>query len=165
MLKGLLTFGLLAVALTPLTANAAGPLDGRCLSRITVDSRELRDKGGVGAADILDKRLPQQLREAFADRFGCRGGLTLVVRLQTISLPIAGSGSSVFGGVPMDSLKGESLLVSGRQTIATYPLTARASADIAGYLDPGYSPEVRLRRLQNLAEAFAGWLRVHYVGS
>ncbi len=162
MRRVLMALGILAAGLAP-GAAFAGSLDGRCLSRITVDSRELRDKGGVGAADVLDKRLPRELQEVFASRFGCRGGLTLVVRLQTISLPSMGVGGGRFGNAPVDSLKGESVLLDGRgQVIDTYPLIARSPPDIAGSIRDEYLPEVRLRRLENLAGAFAGWLKVHY---
>jgi hypothetical protein len=104
-----LSRGAAAAGLAILLASsaAAGPLSAQCISRVTVDSSELRDRGAVGAADILDARMPQQLRTAFAGRIGCRSGLRLVVRLQTISLP------SPFGNehTATDSLKGESLLL------------------------------------------------------
>jgi hypothetical protein len=159
MIRGLLTVGIVAMALVPCGANAAGPLDGRCVSRITVDSRELRDKGGGGAADVLDKQLPQELRDVFGNRVGCRGGLALVVRLQTISLSYAVGA----GPFPVDSLKGESILLDERgRVIDTYPLIARASSDVDGPLYGTDTPEVRSRRVKNLAGAFAGWLKVHY---
>ena len=128
-------------------------------SSVIVDVDRLHALGLGAYAEFVRSAVLAETRRAFADRLGGPGP-RLVVRITGISMAsYSGGGGGRFGGGSQhtDSLDGEALIV-GRQgeILARYPQLSATSAASGG---AWYDPASEHRRVVNLAQHYAGWLR------
>jgi hypothetical protein len=130
-------------------------------SGVLVDVDRLHALGLGAYAEFVRSAVLAETRRAFADRLGGPGP-RLVVRITGISMASysGGGGGGRFGGGTSqhtDSLEGEALIV-GRQgeILARYPQLSATSAASGG---AWYDPASEHRRVVNLAQHYAGWLR------
>ena len=129
-------------------------------SSVVVDVDRLRALGLGPYAEFVRSALLAETRQAFADRLGGPGP-RLVVRITGIYLASysGGSGGGRFSGSTShtDSLDGEALVVGPRgEILARYPQLSATSAASGG---AWYDPASEQRRVINLAQHYAGWLR------
>ena len=138
-------------------APAAAP---QRFSSVVVDVTRLHALGLGAYAEYVRSAVLAETRRAFADRLGGPGP-RLVVRITGIYLSSysGGGGGGRFGGGSQhtDSLDGEALIVGPRGEIrARYPQLSATSAASGG---AWYDPRSEQRRVINLAQHYAGWLR------
>jgi hypothetical protein len=124
---------------------------------IRVDVWPLRASAGDQTADWVEEDLPKDLARALAPYMAPaeRNGATLLARIETIDLGVAGGGRGPGGSV--DSMTGV-LIVSGARggLAAQTPLRAIASYQPSAVDQPLFEEAYHLR-VAVLAEAFAGW--------
>ena len=132
---------------------------GQRFSSVTVDVASLHARGHGPYAEFVRQAVLAETRHAFADRLGGRGP-RLVVRITGIYLASYSGGGGRFGGGSShtDTLEGEALLVGPRgEILARHPqLSATSAASGGPWWDPVGSEH---RRVTNLAQHYAGWLR------
>jgi hypothetical protein len=138
-------------------APAAAP---QRFSSVVVDVSHLHAQGLGPYAEFVRTAVLGETRQAFADRLGGRGP-RLVVRITSIFLSggFSGGGGRRGGGGPhqTDTLDGEALIVGPRgEILARYPQLSATSAASGG---AWYDPASEHRRVVNLAQHYAGWLR------
>jgi hypothetical protein len=135
------------------------PAAAQRFSGVAVDVGRLHALGLGAYAEYVRSALLAETRRAFADRLGGPGP-RLVVRITGIYLAsYSGGGSGRFGGssTHTDSLEGEALIVGrGGEVIARYPQLSATSAASGG---AWYDPASEHRRLVNLTQHYAAWLR------
>jgi hypothetical protein len=130
-------------------------------SSVAVDVSRLHAQGLAGYAEFVRSAVLAETQRAFADRLGGPGP-RLVVRITGIYLTSysgdgGGRGSGGGGGTGTDNLDGEALIVGPRgEILARYPQLSAASAASGG---AWYDPASEQRRVINLAQNYAGWLR------
>jgi hypothetical protein len=144
---------------SPALAQFAAPAAQR-FSSVAVDVARLHALGLGAYAEFVRSALLAEMRRAFADRLGGPGP-RLVVRITGIFLSggFSGGGGGRFGGGAMDTdtLEGEALIVGGRgEVLARYPQLSATSAASGG---AWYDPASEQRRVLNLAQHYASWLR------
>jgi hypothetical protein len=137
-------------------APAAAP---QRFSGVAVDVERLHALGLGAYAEFVRSAVLAETRRAFADRIGGPGP-RLVVRITGIYLASysGGSGGRFGGGTShTDNLDGEALIVGSRgEVLARYPQLSATSAASGG---AWYDPASEQRRVHNLAQHYAGWLR------
>jgi hypothetical protein len=143
----------------PGLAQFAPAAPAQRFSGIAVDVERLHALGLGDYAEFVRTAVLGETRRAFADRLGGPGP-RLVVRITGIYLAsYSGGGSGRFGGGAShtDNLEGEALVVGPRgEVLARYPqLSATAAASGGAW----YDPASERRRVVNLAQHYAGWLR------
>jgi hypothetical protein len=142
----------------PGLAQIAPAAPGQRFSAVAVDVERLHALGLGDYAEFVRAAVLGETRRAFADRLGGPGP-RLVVRITGIYLAsYSGGGSGRFGGTShTDNLEGEALVVGPRgEVLARYPqLSATAAASGGAW----YDPASERRRVVNLAQHYAGWLR------
>jgi len=149
-----------AASASPGLAQFAAPAAQR-FSSVTVDVARLHALGLGSYAEFVRSALLAEMRRVFADRLGGPGP-RLVVRITSIFLSggfSAGGGGRLGGGGAMhtDTLDGEALIVGGRgEVLARYPQLSATSAASGG---AWYDPASEQRRVLNLAQHYASWLR------
>ena len=160
-LLGSAAVGALALAEPSLAQFAPVPASAGPFSSVSVDVTPLHAQGLGAYAEFVRAALLAEVRRAFADRIGGRGP-RLVVRITGIYLASysGGGGGGRHGGgtaIDRDNLDGEALIVGPRgEILARYPQLSAVPAAGGG---AWYDPQSEQRRVLNLAQHYAWWLR------
>ena len=158
--------GVAAFAVAPALAYEAerplpGGVAGLRVKAVRIDVGPLAAGGNPQVAGWLAADMVGPLQQAFGARLspGARDGVTVVARIDRVTLVTWQGGGSRHGGGPtaMDVIEGAGVVLDGRgREIALYPLFTQLPADEV--FPPAHMDIVLRRRANSLGEAFAHWL-------
>jgi hypothetical protein len=162
------SLGGLVVALSPVVALQADAQPVPAIGAIRVDVSRLVTQGWGSNALAIKLGMERELTAALGPLLRPGAGPTLNVAIRGVFLNSyagGGGGGGRWGGDgnnSSDSFDSEATLVGrGNRIIATYPVLSTVSSSAAG---PWYLPDIDQRRLDNLIQINAAWIKRYVAG-